>query len=65
MWPWNNVKGGDRPLNAPRTPFPTVTGVPAPGSAPTVRDMIDYQGWLDAQSDTGYAYDDVPDGTAT
>jgi tyrosinase len=65
MWPWNNATGGERPVDAPRTPFPKVAGVPAPGAAPTVRDMIDYHGILDERSYAAFAYDDVPYGTAS
>jgi tyrosinase len=64
MWPWNNVTGGSRPMNAPRTPFPAVPTANAPRAAPTVGDMIDYQGILDPNSIMGYAYDDVPFGVA-
>ena len=64
MWPWNNVTGFPRPDNAPRTPFPQVVTATAPGSAPTVGDMIDYLGFLNAQSDMNFAYDDVPFGVA-
>ena len=64
MWPWNDVTGGDRPMTAPRTPFPAVPTAPAPGSAPKVGDMIDYQGLLEEQSYMGFGYDDVPYGTA-
>lgn len=64
MWPWNNVTGRPRPTNAPRTPFPAVPTARAPGEAPTVGDMIDYQGLLDDSSDVGFSYDDVPYGVA-
>lgn len=64
MWPWNDEKGGERPNNAPRTPFPTVPTAPAPAPAPTVGDMIDYLGFHDAGAYLGFAYDDVPYGVA-
>jgi tyrosinase len=64
MWPWNNVTGGPRPPTAPRTPFPAVPTATAPGPAPTVGDMIDYQGAVDPQSSMNFAYDDVPFGVA-
>jgi tyrosinase len=64
MWPWNNVTGFPRPENAPRTPFPSVPTAIAPSSTPTVGDMIDYQGFPNAQSDMNFAYDDVPYGIA-
>lgn len=64
MWPWNNITGGNRPSNAPRTPFPSVPTATAPSGAPAVGDMIDYQGFLNATSYMGFAYDDVPYGIA-
>jgi tyrosinase len=64
IWPWNNEMGGPRPMNAPRTPFPAVPTAPAPGAAPTVGDMIDFQGYLDAGSYMGFCYDDVPYGVS-
>jgi tyrosinase len=62
MWPWDNDTGFPRPDNAPRTPFPSVPTATGPGPAPKVGDMIDYQGFLNAQSDMNFAYDDVPFG---
>ncbi|MGN9914253.1 tyrosinase family protein [Phytohabitans sp. LJ34] len=64
MWPWNNVTGFPRPQNAPRTPFPAVPTATAPSATPTVGEMIDYQGFLDAGSYMNFAYDDVPYGVA-
>jgi tyrosinase len=64
MWPWNNVTGGPRPPTAPRTPFPAARTATAPGPAPTVGDMIDYQGVVNPQSFMNFAYDDVPFGVA-
>jgi tyrosinase len=64
MWPWNNQRGGLRPLNAPRTPFPVVPTAPWPGPAPMVGDMIDYHGLRNAGSAMNFAYDDVPYGVA-
>lgn len=64
MWPWNNQRGGPRPNNAPRTPFPTVPTATWPGPTPTVGDMIDYQGFRKATSAMNFAYDDVPYGIA-
>jgi tyrosinase len=60
MWPWDNDTDFPRPDNAPRTPFPVVPTAPAPGSKPTVGDMIDFQGVLNDTSNLGFAYDDVP-----
>ena len=64
MWPWNNIWGGPRPNNAPRTPLSSVPTAPAPSGAPTVGDMIDYQGFLNPASYMGFGYDDVPFGIA-
>jgi tyrosinase len=59
MWPWNNQTGGERPLTAPRHPFPSSSVVAGPQAQPTVGDMIDYQGVLGAPA-LGFDYDDVP-----
>jgi tyrosinase len=64
LWPWDDDKNLPRPPNAPRTPFPVVPTAPAPGPAPTVADMIDYQGVLEEDGDVGFGYDDVPFGRA-
>lgn len=63
MWPWNQItKATDpnRPPSAPGGPFPNSLIVAAPGPAPQVRDMIDYQGMLNAASRLGFDYIDVP-----
>ena len=60
MWPWNNVRTAPRPRTAPRTPFPTSELVPAPGGAPTVAALLDFQGVLAETSRLGFDYDDVP-----
>lgn len=65
MWPWNGVRGdgsaaNPRPQFDPtRHPFPESPLVARPGGAPTVRDMIDYQG-VSAGESLGFDYDDVP-----
>lgn len=64
MWPWNGVTGGDRPATAPRTPFGAVPTASAPGSAPTVGDMIDYAGVQQRRPTMNFGYDDVPFGVA-
>jgi tyrosinase len=64
IWPWDDDTTFPRPSNAPRTPFPVVPTAPAPGSKPTIGDMIDYQGLLQEDGDTGFGYDDVPFGRA-
>jgi tyrosinase len=64
LWPWDHDTTAPRPPIAPRTPFPTVPTAPGPGAAPTVGDMIDYHGLLNAPLYAGFAYDDVPYGVA-
>jgi tyrosinase len=60
MWPWNNVRTFPRSSTAPRTPFPGSGLVAAPGPAPTVGALIDYQGAVNQADLLGYDYDDVP-----
>jgi tyrosinase len=60
MWPWNNVRGGARPLTAPRQPFPGSPTVAAPAVRPTVGAMLDFQGRADPARRLGFDYDDVP-----
>ena len=60
MWPWNNVRTGLRPRTAPRQPFPPSSATPAPGGAPTVGAMLDFQGRADPARRLGFDYDDVP-----
>jgi tyrosinase len=59
MWPWNGLVGGVRPASAPRTPFPDSPCTPAPGRAPRLRSMIDWQGYADSRTRLGFDYDDV------
>ncbi|MDQ3810931.1 MAG: tyrosinase family protein [Chloroflexota bacterium] len=60
MWPWNGATGGERPPIAPGGPFPATAAAAAPGPAPDVRAMIDFQGLKTAASRLGFDYDDVP-----
>ena len=60
MWPWNNVTGTPRPATAPRHPFPASPAVTAPAAAPTVGEMIDFQGHTGAARRLGFDFDDVP-----
>lgn len=60
MWPWNNLKGGLRPLTAPRQPFPASPTTAAPGLRPAVKAMIDFQGQANPTQQLGFDYDDVP-----
>jgi len=59
MWPWNRVTGGSRPPTAPGGPLATSSTVSAPGLAPFVRDMFDYQGGFSPTARLGFDYDDV------
>lgn len=60
MWPWNQVTGAPRPPTAPGGDFPPSSLTGAPGGAPMVRALIDYQGVLAPASRLGFDYDDVP-----
>lgn len=65
MWPWNGVTGDltpakPRPRTAPGGGLMTSPTATAPGLTPTVGQMIDYQGRLDAEARLGFDYDDVP-----
>jgi tyrosinase len=64
LWPWDDDTTPPRPASAPRSPFPVVITAPAPGSAPTLGDMIDYAGVRDPGSDMNFGYDGVPYGVA-
>ncbi len=59
MWPWNGNTTAPRPSTAPGGGLPASTVVSAPPAAPTVGDMIDCQGRLDATRWQGFDYDDV------
>ena len=59
MWPWNGETGGLRPVTAPRQPLLASRVVAGPPSAPTVGDLIDFQGQLGG-APCGFDYDDVP-----
>ena len=59
MWPWNGVTGPPRPPTAPGGGFASSPTTTAPGSAPTVGSMIDYQA-VGGGAALGFAYDDVP-----
>lgn len=62
MWPWDDDTQPPRPHNAPRHPFLVVPTAAAPGTEPTVGDMIDYEGLDDSRAHMGFCYDDVPYG---
>jgi tyrosinase len=59
MWPWNGNTTSPRPSTAPGGGLPASTVVSAPPAAPTVGDMIDCQGRLNATRWQGFDYDDV------
>jgi tyrosinase len=62
MWPWNGIITLPRPNFAPGNGLPASPLTAVPGTKPTVRSMVDYQGsrvalpsgWI------GFSYDDVP-----
>jgi tyrosinase len=60
MWPWDGVVNGQRPTTVPRAGLPNSPTHVAPGTAPAVQSMIDYQGKLDSADELGFDYDDVP-----
>jgi tyrosinase len=60
MWPWDQDMNPPRPVVAPGGKFPASLTASAPGDAPTVLSMIDYQGVLNPLSRLGFDYDDVP-----
>ena len=59
MWPWNGETTAPRPSSAPGSGIPASVVVTAPPAAPTVGDMIDYQGRITAGRWQGFDYDDV------
>jgi tyrosinase len=59
MWPWNGITGGQRPPTAPGGAMAASPCVSAPGTQPTVRSSLDYQGAINALSRHGFDYDDV------
>ena len=60
MWPWNQITGAPRPPTAPGGTLAPSPLANAPGVSPRVRDMLDYQGSVNAPSYMGFDYDDVP-----
>lgn len=60
MWPWNLDVAPPRPNTAPGGPMASSPLTAAPGPAPTVRSMIDYQGTRTPGDRLGFDYDDVP-----
>lgn len=60
VWPWNQSRVPPRPsFPPPRGPMPPSPIASAPGGAPRIQDMIDYQGVHGGQP-LGFDYDDVP-----
>lgn len=60
MWPWNGERSDPRPdFDPPRPTFPPSPFIAAPGSQPTVRSMVDFQG-VHTEIHLGFGYDDVP-----
>jgi tyrosinase len=60
MWPWNGITGPPRPPTAPGGTLAQSPCVGAPGLQPRVRDCLDFQGSVNANSGMGFSYDDVP-----
>lgn len=60
MWPWNGDVSAPRPDTAPGGGLMQSPIVTAPGPAPTVQQMLDYQGRHDSADRLGFDYDDVP-----
>ncbi|MEM6792412.1 MAG: tyrosinase family protein [Acidobacteriota bacterium] len=60
LWPWNGVTTPPRPDFAPGGSLASSPLAAAPGDAPTVRGMIDFQGRVDPGGRLGYGYDTVP-----
>ena len=59
MWPWNGITVLPRPPTAPGGGLAGSPNVNAPGPQPRVRDCLDYQGRVNADSKMGFDYDDV------
>ena len=59
MWPWNGATTSPRPSTAPGGGLATSPVTPWPPAAPTVGNMIDWQGRVTAAQWQGFDYDDV------
>jgi tyrosinase len=59
MWPWNRDMHSPRPSFAPGGPMPASPSTTAPGGAPRIEDMIDFQG-VGGGAQLAFDYDDVP-----
>jgi tyrosinase len=59
MWPWNGITLPPRPSTAPGGGLAPSIVTSAPGSTPTVGNMLDFQG-VGGVTALGFAYDDVP-----
>ena len=59
MWPWNGSTQPPRPSTAPGGALASSAVTAAPGGAPTVRSMLDFQA-VGGGDDLGFDYDDVP-----
>lgn len=64
QWPWNGDTQAPRPPQAPYGEYPTVKKgymvLPKPSPTPTIEEVIDYKGRLDANNSIGFDYDNVP-----
>jgi len=59
-WPWNGVITAPRPDFAPRGALAASPTSTAPGTTPTIRSVIDYQGHSNPLAQIGFGYDTVP-----
>ena len=59
MWPWNGITTPPRPSTAPGGTLAPSPAAGAPSPQPRVRDMLDFQGRINAVSRMGFDYDDV------
>lgn len=64
QWPWNGDTEAPRPPQAPYGEYPTAQKgyvvLPKPTPTPTIEEVIDYKGRLDANNSIGFDYDNVP-----
>lgn len=59
MWPWNQDTASPRPSTSPGSGLPASVVASAPPRAPTVGDMLDFQGQVADGVWHGFDYDDV------
>lgn len=59
LWPWDMDVAPPRPSTAPGGAMANSPCVSAPGPAPRVSDMLDFQGIVSGGASLGFSYDDV------